>query len=163
MAYLSILKNPAWDMALLLFLIAAGFFWGISGGKKKMALGMLAVYILIAVFHYVPVDELSTGRAPSEIFMFRAGVFLIILVLLSLFLIRAFNGTATYYSGLWWEVLILSILATGFLITALINLAPEAVIKNNLLNLSPLTIKLFADPAIAKWWTILPIFGVIFL
>lgn len=163
MAYLSLLKNPAWDVALLLFLVAAGFFWGISGGKKKMALTMLAIYVLVAVFPYIPMDKLTAGRAPTEVFMFRAGAFLILLILLSLFLIRAFKGMSSYYSGLWWEVLILSILAAGFLMVSLINLAPDAVIKNNLLNLSPLTLKLFADPIISKWWTILPIFGIIFL
>ncbi|MDP3785409.1 MAG: hypothetical protein Q8R12_05135 [bacterium] len=158
---LSLLKNPQWDAALLLFLIAGGFFWGISGGKKKMAFIILAVYVLLAVFPFLPVDKLAAGRAETEIFMWRAGIFLALLILLALFLLRALHGAA-YVSGIWWEILLLAVLAAGFLAVSLLNLAPEILIKNNLLNLSPLTLSLFTGSA-AKWWTILPIFGIIFL
>lgn len=162
-SYLSLLKNPAWDAVLLFMLVVAGFFWGVSGGKKKMALGILALYALSAVFPYLPVDSLSAGRSPSEIFMFRSGIFLALLILLTLFLARSFKGAAGYYNGLWWEILVLSVLAAGLLAAAIIKLAPDDVIKNNLLNLSPWALKLFAGAPYANWWFILPIFGVIFL
>lgn len=158
---LSLLKNPQWDTALILFLVAGGFFWGISGGKKKMAFIILAVYVLLALFPFVPVDKLTAGRAEAEIFMFRAGIFLALLILLTLFLLRSLGG-AGYVSGIWWEILILAVLTAGFLAVSLLNLAPPVLIKNNLLNLSPLTLSLFTGSA-AKWWTILPIFGIIFL
>ena len=158
---LSLLKNPQWDTALLLFLAAGGFFLGISGGKKKMAFMILAVYVLLALFPFLPVDKLTAGRAEAEIFMWRAGIFLALLILLSLFLTRALHGAA-YVSGVWWEILLLAVLAAGFLMVSLLNLAPEVLIKNNLLNLSPLTLSLFTG-AFAKWWTILPIFGIMFL
>jgi len=149
-------------MVLMLFLAAGGFFWGISGGKKKMAFMILAVYVLLALFPFLPVDKLTAGRAETEIFMWRAGIFLALLILLTLFLLRALHGAA-YISGIWWEVLILAILTAGFLMVSLLSLAPAVLIKNNLLNLSPLTLKFFSDAATARWWTILPIFGVIFL
>lgn len=166
MAYLSLLKNPAWDIVLIFTLVAAGFFWGISGGKKKMALSMLALYALLAIFPYLPVDAILGGRAPNEIFVFRAGIFLALLLLLSLFLSRAFSGSARPLAdgnGAWWEIILLSILAAGFLAASILSLAPAEVFKNNTLNLSSLTLKLFADQAYSKWWTIIPIFGVLFL
>ena len=158
---LSLLKNPQWDAALLLFLVAGGFFWGISGGKKKIAFLVLAVYVLLVLFPCLPVDKLTAGRAETEIFTFRAGIFLALLILLTLFLLRALHGAA-YVSGIWWEILMLAVLAAGFLMSSLLGLAPEVFIKNNLLNLSPLTLSLFTG-AFAKWWTILPIFGIMFL
>ena len=162
-SFLALLKNPAWDAVLIFTLVAAGFFWGVSGGKKKMALGILALYTLLAIFPYLPVDSFAAGRSPSEIFMFRAGIFLALLILLTLFLARSFKSVVGYYSGLWWEILILSILAAGFLAASIIKLAPDEVIKNNLLGLSPWVLQFFASSAYAKWWFILPIFGVIFL
>ena len=95
-------------MVLVFMLVAFGFFWGISGGKKKMALGMLALYVLIAIFPYLPID-------------------------------------AIYGNGAWWEIILLSILAAWFLTAAVLSLAPAEALKNNTLNLSPLTLKLFAD------------------
>ena len=156
------LKNPAWDMVFVLMLVAAGFFWGISGGKKKMALTMLALYVLLVIFPYFPIDSILGGRAPNEIFMFRAGIFLAALLLLALFLSRAFARQA-HDNCVWWEIILLAVLAAGFLAASILSLAPAELIKNNTLNLSSSVLKLFADPVIAKWWTILPIFGVMFL
>src|SRR3989338_7554496 len=127
-SFLALLKNPAWDLALVLMLVAGGFFLGISGGKKKMAFIILAIYVLLALFPFLPIDKLTASRAENEVFMWRAGIFL----------------------------------AVGFLMVSLLNLAPALLIKNNLLNLSPLTLTLFTG-SIAKWWQILPIFGVMFL
>ncbi len=126
-----------------------------------MAFIILAVYVLLALFPLLPVDKLTVGRAETEIFMWRAGIFLALLILLALFLLRSLGG-AGYASGIWWEILLLAVLTAGFLMASLLNLAPEILIKNNLLNLSPLTLSFFTG-AYAKWWTILPIFGVIFL
>lgn len=160
-SFLSLLKNPAWDSALILTLVAGGFFWGISGGKKKIAFLILAIYVLLALFPLLPVDKLAVRQEEAEIFMWRAGIFLALLILFTLFLLRALHGAA-YVSGIWWEILILAILTAGFLMASLLSLAPAVLIKNNLLNLSPLTLTLFTGAA-AKWWTVLPIFGVMFL
>jgi len=160
-SFLALLKNPAWDLALVLMLVAGGFFLGISGGKKKMAFIILAIYVLLALFPFLPIDKLTASRAENEVFMWRAGIFLALLILLTLFLLRSMHGAA-YVSGIWWEILMLAILAAGFLMVSLLNLAPALLIKNNLLNLSPLTLTLFTG-SIAKWWQILPIFGVMFL
>lgn len=160
-SFLTLLKNPAWDSVLILTLVSGGFFWGISGGKKKMAFVILAVYVLLALFPFLPVDKLAVGQAGAEIFMWRAGIFLALLILLTLFLLRSLGG-AGYASGIWWEILMLAILTAGLLMASLLSLAPAVLIKNNLLNLSPLTLKLFTG-AFAKWWQALPIFGVMFL
>ncbi|KKT20410.1 MAG: hypothetical protein UW05_C0037G0003 [Candidatus Giovannonibacteria bacterium GW2011_GWC2_43_8] len=83
-SFLALLKNPAWDLALVLMLVAGGFFLGISGGKKKMAFIILAIYVLLALFPFLPIDKLTASRAENEVFMWRAGIFLALLILLTL-------------------------------------------------------------------------------
>ena len=160
-SYLSLFKNPAWDVVFFLMLIAGSFFWGISSGKRRMSLGVLGVYALFAVFPYVPLDNLLKDRAPNEIWMFKGAVFLGLLAVFSLFLSRSFKGLPKD-EGSWWEIFILSLLYAGFLSVALIMLAPKDLIGGGGIGLSPLILQLFASP-FSYWWLILPIFGIIFL
>lgn len=148
-------------MVFFLMLIAGGFFWGISFGKRRMSLGALGIYAILAVFPYIPLNNLLKDRAPNEIWMFKGAVFLGLLLVFSLFLSRSFKGLPRD-EGNWWEIGILSLLYAGFLLEALIILAPKDLIGSGLIQLSPLILKLFASP-FSYWWLILPIFGIIFL
>jgi len=160
-SYLALLKNPAWDVVFFLMLIAGGFFWGISSGKRKMSLGALGIYALLAVFQYIPLDNLLKDRASNEIWMFKGAVFLGLLLVFSLFLSRSFRGLPRD-EGNWWEIVILSLLYAGFLSEALIMLAPKDLINSGKILLSPLILQIFSAP-FSYWWLILPIFGIIFL
>ena len=160
-SYLALLKNPAWDVVFFLMLIAGGFFWGISSGKRKMSLGALGIYALLAVFQYIPLDNLLKDRASNEIWMFKGAFFLGLLLVFSLFLSRSFRGLPRD-EGNWWEIVILSLLYAGFLSEALIMLAPKDLINSGKILLSPLILQIFSAP-FSYWWLILPIFGIIFL
>lgn len=163
MAFLSsILRNPPWDFVVFFMLVAGGFFWGMTDGKKKMALAILGIYVLSAIFSYVPMDSLTAGRAPQEVWMFKAAAFLALLVFITLFLTRSFKNTS-HNDSAWWEILLLSILGAVFFAASLFNLAPSEVFTNNIVSLSPLTKTFFLNPAYSQWWIILPIFGVMFL
>ena len=158
----SLLRNPAWDSVLLFMLITGGFFWGITDGKKKMALMIVALYALSAIFPFVPIDSLSQGRAPTEIWMFRVAAFIALLALLTLFLVRSFKYASFKSEGSWWEIILMSILGAGFLAFSLLNLAPPEVFPKNLVALSPLTKTLFLNQVFFQWWVVLPILGVMF-
>src|SRR3990167_6412392 len=160
-SYLALFKNPAWDVVFFLMLVAGGFFWGISSGKRKMSLGALGVYALLAVFPYVPLENLLKDRAPNEIWMFKGAVFLALLAIFSFFLSRSFKGLPKDEGSLW-EIFILSLLYAGFLSEALIMLAPKDLIVGGGINLSPLILQFFAGP-FSYWWLILPVFGIMFL
>ncbi|MDO8523126.1 MAG: hypothetical protein Q7S12_02475 [bacterium] len=159
--YLGLFKNPPWDFALVLTLIAVAFFWGASKGKRSIGFIIINLYIMLALWPFFPIDILTAGRTPVETWAFRAGAFLLILILLLLFMSRAFDWGGR--DGVWWEVLILSILAGGFFISILMSLAPPGAIEKNILFLNPLVLNLFADAQIVRWWTILPILGVLFV
>src|SRR3989344_2729931 len=159
--YLTMLKNPPWDLVFIFMLVAAGFFWGISGGNKKMAMSILALYVLIAIFPFIPIDKLFITESPNETLVFRVGAFLVLLIVLTFLLLRSFKGMLFRGEGAWWEIFVLAVLCAGFFAVSLINLAPAEVIKNNTLNLSQLTLKFFADGMYSSWWTVLPILGVL--
>ena len=155
-------KQIGWDLALFLALATAFFFWSVSGGKKKLVITILAIYILSALFSFIPLSVLTALRSPEEIFIIRAIVFLLILVFLVLFLSRAFKSYSDSKS-IWWQGLILALLSGGFLLASLLNLAPPQVIETNSLGLSAPVLKFFTEPLFSRWWIILPIFGVLFI
>jgi|SRR3989338_5898662 len=158
----SILKNPPWDFVVLFLLLTGGFFWGITDGKKKMAVAMLGIYVLSSIFSYVPLDALTKGRSPDEVWFFKAGAFLILLVFITLFLVRSFKYASFRNEGAWWEIILMSVLGAGFLAVSLLALAPPEVFGKNIVTISPLIKTLFLTPSISQWWMILPIFGVMF-
>lgn len=163
MAFLSsILRNPPWDFVVFFMLVAGGFFWGMTDGKKKMALTILGIYVLSTIFSYVPMDSFTAGRAPQEVWMFKTAAFLAFLVFITLFLTRSFKNTS-HNDSAWWEIFFLSILGAGFLAASLFNLAPPEVFTKNIVSLSPLTKTFFLNQTYSQWWLVLPIFGVMFL
>ena len=157
----SILRNPPWDFVVFFMLVTGGFFWGMTDGKKKMALMILSIYVLLAIFHYAPLDSLTAGRASQEVWMFKTVAFLVLLALITLFLTRSFKNMSHNDSS-WWEIILLSILGAGFLVVSLLNLAPPEVFSKNIVSLSPLTKTFFLNPTYSQWWIILPIFSVMF-
>ncbi|MDP2668444.1 MAG: hypothetical protein Q8P07_01240 [bacterium] len=159
--YLGLFKNPPWDFALVLTLIAGAFFWGASKGKRSVGFIIVNLYIMLALWPFFPVDVLTAGRTLTEIWAFNAGIFSLFLILLLLFMLRAFDWGGR--DGVWWEVLILGVLAAGFFISILLSLAPPGALTKNILSLNPIVLSIFADPAIARWWTVLPILGVLFI
>ena len=161
-SFLALFQNPSWDMIAFLVLMACGFFWGVSYGKKGLGMAIVGVYVLFALWPFVPANVVTDGRAMVEIWAFRSGIFIALLMFLLLFLFRTFKG-ALFSEGVWWEILILSILGAGLLTTILLGLAPAEVIAKNPLNLSPLTLQFFSATTFTTWWLILPILGVLFL
>lgn len=156
-------KNPSWDFVLLFMILVSGFFLGITSGKKRIAMVVLALYVMNVIFSYIPLDDFLKGRAPEEIWMFRIGPFLALLLVLTSFLWRSFKYALFKNDNYWWEIILMSLLASGFFVVSLLSLAPPEIVQNHIVVLSPLIQKLFLDPVFARWWIILPIFGVLFL
>ena len=159
---LNLIQNPSWDIIAFLAITACGFFWGITYGKKALGMIIIGVYVLFAIWPFVPANIVTDGRAPVEIWAFRSGIFLALLMFVLLFLFRTFKG-ALFSEGIWWEILILSILGAGLLTTILLKIAPPEIITANPLSLSPFTLQFFSHTIFTTWWTVLPILGVLFL
>ncbi len=156
--YFSLIKNPPWDFALILTLAAGAFFWGASNGKKALDFIIVNMYIMLALWPFVPLSLLTDGRDNLELWSFKAGVFTLLLILLLLFMSRTFSWTGK--EGVWWEILILALLVSGFFLSIILSFAPA---NKDFLYLHPLILQFFADPEFARWWSIFPILGVLFI
>ena len=161
-AALNLVHNPSWDMIAFFVLMACGFFWGVSYGKKSLSMVIVGVYVLFSLWPFVPANIVTANRAPVEILAFRVGIFIALLMLLLLFMFRTFRA-ALNGDGVWWEILIFSILGAGFLVTIFLGMAPAEVITTNQLGLSQLALQFFSNSAFTTWWMVLPILGVLFL
>ena len=153
-----ILSHPTWDLVLVFALLAMGFFYGISAGKRRMAVILIYTYVALAVFSSLPLEKLANTFGTVEIYFIKIGVFLAIFLLLAFFLgSRSRRGMATVSS--WWEIFLLSFLQAGLLIHINLSFLPVEKIK----LLAPLTKNLFANPQFHLWWLVIPIAVLIFL
>lgn len=149
-----LLHNPSWDVIVIFAFIAVGFFYGISAGRSKLLAFLFSLYVsgfLFENFYYL--DRLVKGKTMMEEFLFRAFIFLTIVVVLTILFSRAL--TTDYDSGLknWFKSLLLSFMATGLLFSYLFHIFPGGEI----FTFSPLVQYLFASASAFFWWLTLPL------
>ena len=158
-AYLAILSHPTWDMIFLLFLMAVGFFIGMSIGKQKIVAAILAIYVSLIIFPILPLVVLAKMSTNFE--QFKLGVFFVLIAAMCFVILKIMRG-ANAKGGLW-RILFLSFIFATFVFAAFFQIAPKEIITSNTLGLSQLTMDIFVNSPYSKYWTILPIIGIIFL
>lgn len=153
-----ILSHPTWDIILLFALLAAGFFYGISAGKRRIAATILYTYVALAVSSALPLEKWVSAGGDMEKFYIRAGAFLGIFILLALTLgsrrTRSFAPASA-----WWQIFLLSFLQIGLLIHTTLGFLSADKIK----LLAPLTKNVFANPNFHIWWLAVPLLVLIIL
>ncbi len=80
-----IISNPTWDILMIFFFLAAGFFYGISAGKNRLFASLFSIYLAILLFtnfHYL--DFFVAGKKIFDIFVFRAVCFFVLIFLLNI-------------------------------------------------------------------------------
>lgn len=153
-----ILSHPTWDLVLIFVILAVGFFYGISAGKRRMAATLIYTYVALAVFSALPLEKLAKTFGTVEIYFIKMGVFLVIFLLLAFFLGSRSRRGMTPASS-WWEVFLLSFLQAGLLIHINLSFLPAEKIK----LLAPLTKNLFANPQFNLGWLVIPLAVLILL
>lgn len=151
-------SNPTWDLILVFAMLAIGFFYGISTGKRRIAATLIYTYVALAVFTALPLAKLNQIAGVKEEFFLKIGAFLIIFILLAFFL-RSRKNRGFAPATAWWQIFLLGFLQMGLLIHTLLNFLPQEKIK----LLAPLTKKFFANPDWHIWWIVIPIATVIIL
>lgn len=149
-----ILSHPSWDIIALFLFIAFGFFYGISGGKSRLV--SLTVSLYIAGFFYdnfFYLDQLIEGKTLFEVFLFRAFVFLMLVIALNALFLKIISCQFESKSKEWWQVLLLSFLNTGLLFSFIFHLFPS----KELFTFSPLVKNLFASDKALFWWLLAPL------
>lgn len=153
-----ILSHPTWDIVVIFALVAIGFFYGLTAGRRRIVSTIIYTYVALAIFMAMPIDKFSSLLGVKESFAMKIAVFLILWLLL-IFLLGGKRGRSLASAGSWWQVFLLGFVQAGFLIHVLVNFLPPDRIK----FLAPLTRTVFANPALHIWWLVLPVTVLIFI
>lgn len=143
----SFFSNPSWDMILFLVLIAAGFFYGITAGRRKIISSIIYTYVAFAVLLVLPIDKLQKILQIKDPGYIKIGIFSVLFVLLIFILGRA-GGRAFASSNPWWQVAALSAAQAGLFMHIILGFLTQAQIK----NLSPFMLKFIEGADMRLWW-----------
>lgn len=149
-----ILSNPSWDLIVLFFFVAVGFFYGISAGKSKLVSFLVSLYVsgfLFDKFYYL--DYIIKTNSVASTFMARVAVFLIILFIINLLFSKVLRLSSEGSEKKWWQALLLSFLAAGLLFSYLFHLFPA----KEVFTFSPIAQNFFASNSAFFWWLTLPL------
>lgn len=148
-----ILSHPTWDILLIFFFISAGFFYGISAGKRRIVSALLFTYVAIAVFPLLPVEKIAGIVEIKTIFYVKSALFAALFFTLYFLLGNKKLRFGFSKGESWWQLFLLSFLQVGLLLNTIFTLLPPEKIK----ILAPVTREIFAKPQTKIWWYILPL------
>jgi len=159
MEYLSLItvvaKNPALDVLVIVFFLAAGFFWGMMGGKSKLLSFLLATYLalFISPLAFEFLDQYKIAPHPYRNLTVHVAVFALLFIVCERVLFRGL-GRASFK---WWQAFVISFLAVGIFIAGTLNI----ISLKGIIKLSPLVINLFAGSSAYLFWAIAPLVGLL--
>ncbi len=159
MDYLSLVvtsvKNPALDVLVILFFLAAGFFWGILGGKSKLLSFLIATYLALFVSPLVfeLFDKYKITQHPYR----NLAIFIGLFALLFLFCERYLFSGFWRASLRWWQAFAISFLSVGIFVAGALNI----ISFKGIIKLSPITTTFFAGPDAYLFWSIAPLIGLL--
>ncbi len=155
-----ILSHPTWDLVLIIFFIAAGFFYGLSSGRSRLITVLFSLYIYAIIFeNFSYLDPFIKGRPIIETFLFRIVIFGILILLLSALFSRILNRDNVSGTRVWWQIFLLSFLETGLLMSFVFKLLPA----KEIFDFSPVVQNFFASDRAFFWWLTLPIVALFFI
>src|SRR3990167_6968855 len=96
-------SNPTWDIISIFTLLAVGFFYGISTGKRRLAVTLIYTYVALAIHSALPLQKLGQVFGVKEDFFIKIGSFLIIFFLL-IFLLGSRKSRGFAPAVAWWQI-----------------------------------------------------------
>ncbi|PIP17681.1 MAG: hypothetical protein COX43_02990 [Parcubacteria group bacterium CG23_combo_of_CG06-09_8_20_14_all_35_9] len=150
--------EPGWDIFILLFFIVAAVLYGISLGRSRIIIILVAIYMALAVTNTLPYSqEISAQLGINQLFVFKITVFFVTFILLFTLLARSSSLQVFGVGDKWWEVFLFGFLHVGLLISVTLSFLPRAILD----NLSLLTRSLFTSEIATFCWIIAPIIGIV--
>lgn len=148
---------PTWDIFILLFFIIGALLYGLSLGRDRVIVILVAVYMGLAVVSNTPIlNNVNFSLHVNEGSVLKITVFLGLFVALFFLLSRSAllktiggNGAP----GSWWQTIVFSVLQVGLLISITLNFLPPAMTS----GLSEGTRQIFMSDNGRSAWMILPI------
>jgi len=149
--------HPSWDLILILFFLVGSVIYGMSMGRDRIIVVLVAVYMAIAIVSYAPyisnfVTEVKIGNTFAfQVTMF-VGVFAVLFFLISQSALLKHLGGAAERGGTF-SAMIFSVLHTGLLISVILSYLPKEAV-----NVFSPQIQRFFVADIAKFvWVVAPI------
>ena len=151
-------SHPTWDVVLVFALLAIGFFYGISTGKKKAVTAIIYTYVAFAVFSAIPVSQLAKSIQLKDEFFLKIALFAALFILF-IFIFGRTRARGFARPSAWWQIFLLSFTQVGLLIHIVLGFLP----REQIALLAPLTRNVFANPDLHAWWFLGPLALIIFL
>ncbi len=149
--------TPSWDLFIVLFFVVGALVYGLSLGRDRVIVILVAVYMGLAVVSNTPLlTNLNLSLRINDNVALRITLFLGLFILLFFLLSRSallktFGGASA--PGSWWQTILFSILQVGLLISITLNFLPKEMTK----GLSEITRQVFMSDHSRSAWMILPI------
>lgn len=152
------IAQPSWDLFIVIFALVSAFIYGLSLGRDRIVVVLVAIYMAIVVVGAVPYLETVN---PAQFGLPNQAVFQIVLFLLTFVVIFILLGqsalmrtiAASEAPGRWWQVIVFSLLHVGLMLSVVLSFLPgEAQTQ-----LAPLTRQLFIGREIQFYWIVAPI------
>lgn len=148
-----------WDLILLIVFFGASLMYGITNGKKGTAIITIAIYMSLAIVQAMPDLLLNVSTNTSAAFQLTTfiGVFALLFYLFSRSaLLRTFSIEG---KGSVIQMIILSLLHAGLLLSVVISFLPEAYTQ----NFSNELVSFFTGQWQVFGWIVAPILAMFFL
>jgi len=148
---------PTWDIFILLFFIVGALLYGLSLGRDRVIVILVAVYMGLAVVSNTPLlnnvnFSLHVNENSVLKITFFLGIFVALFFLLSRSaLLKTIGGSGA--PGSWWQTIVFSVLQVGLLISITLNFLPPDMTS----GLSEGTRQIFMSDNGRSAWMVLPI------
>ena len=152
---LSVPKNLAGDLSLLLIFFGLSLALGFILGRWKLVNILINIYIVVALISILP-RELIVFSPYAKV-----GIFLSLLLFLSVIDDRLFDVHITNAgTDFFWRLFVMSILVTGMLVSVTLAFLPKAMA---LTYISQTAYSYFASPFALIFWMVIPLFSLLFI
>ena len=149
--------HPSWDLILIMFFLIGSVIYGMSMGRDRIIVVLVAIYMAIAIVSYAPyisnfVTEVKIGNTFAfQITMF-VGMFAVLFFLISQSALLKHLGGAGERGGTI-SAMMFSVLQTGLLISVILSYLPKEALN----VFSPHMQQIFVADAAKFAWVVAPI------
>lgn len=152
-------KNPAWDVLLILFFLSAGFIFGATGGGRAKIYALLfAAYVNLYVSP-VLFGFYSPLYSTSNEGLVYLSIYTVSFIILFVFLDRVTFRIVPRTPIRWWHALMMSFLVVGLFVTGGLSL----LAFSGIIEFSQITTTLFVGVSAYRFWAIAPFVGLLIL
>jgi hypothetical protein len=152
---LSIPKNLAGDLSLVLIFFGLSLALGFILGRWKLVNILIDVYIVVAFLSVLP-QEFLTFSPYAEVGLFAVLLALLVMVDNRLFDVHITSAGTDFF----WRLFVMSILVTGMLVSVTLAFLPKALA---LTLISATAYSYFASPLAIVFWMTLPLLSLLFI